>query len=71
MSLKFAFHFNNHSILFHPFFRCMLPSEKRCHSVYWFVYRTRSPFSNDVSSVDPLLQLENLDLADDLALFFT
>ena len=27
---EFVYHFNNH---FNPFFRCMLLSEKRCHSL--------------------------------------
>ena len=32
---EFVFHFNNlfNIILFHPFFRCILLSEKRCHSL--------------------------------------
>ena len=30
---EFDYHFNNHLILFNPFFRCLLLIEKRCLSV--------------------------------------
>ena len=31
---EFDYHFNIPSILFDPFSRCMLLSEKRCHSLF-------------------------------------
>ena len=31
---EFVYHFNNHLNLFDPFFRRLLLSEKRCHSLF-------------------------------------